>query len=58
MKTLSLEPLDFRDDEEIMRAELMEELLSIALDDQSPERHVKISSKLNSKDAAELTKAL
>ena len=36
----------------------MEELLEISLDEHSPERLVKINSRLNSKDAFELTKAL
>ena len=36
----------------------MEELLTIALDEQNQERQVKISSRLNPEDANELTKAL
>ena len=57
-ETLSLKTIDSRDEENIVRAETMEELLTIALDDQNQEKQVKISSRLNPEDANELTKAL
>ena len=57
-ETLSLETMDSRDEGKILRVETMEELLSIALDDQSPEKQVKVGSRLNPQDADELTKAL
>ena len=53
-----LKTIDFWDEEKIMRTETMEELLTIALDDQDPKKQVKISSRLNPEDADKLTKAL
>ena len=57
-ETLSLETMDSQDEEKILRAKTIEELLSIALDDQSLKKQAKISSRLNPQDADELTKAL
>ena len=57
-ETLSLETIDSCDEEKIVRVETMEELFSIALDDQNSERQVKISSRLDLEDAHKLTKAL
>ena len=56
-ETLSLETMDSRDEEKILRAETMEELLSVALDDQNLEKQVKVGSRLNPQDANKLTKA-
>ena len=50
--------MDSRDEEKILRDEIMKELLSIALDDQNPEKQVKVGLRLNPQDADELTKAL
>ena len=57
-ETLSIEVMDSRDEEKIVRAESMEELFQIFLDEQNPKKFVKISSRLNSEDVAELTKTL
>ena len=57
-EALSLEPMDSWDEEKIIRAEAIEELLSIALDDQSSEKHVKVSSRLSPEEANELTRTL
>ena len=50
--------MDSQDKEKIVRVEPIEELLSIALDDQSLEKQVKVSSRLSPKEANELTKNL
>ena len=50
--------MDSRDKEKIVRVEAIEELLSIALDDQSPKKQVKVSSRLSPVEANELTKTL
>ena len=46
-ETLSLETMDSRDEGKVLRAKAIEELLLVALDDLSPKKQVKISSRLN-----------
>ena len=58
LETLSLETLDSWDKGKILRAKATKELLSIAPDDQSSEKQVKVSSRLNPQDVDKLTKAL
>ena len=50
--------MDSQDEEKIVRAEVIEELLSIALDDQILEKQVKVSSRLSPEETSELTKTL
>ena len=50
--------MEFRDEEKIMRAESIEELFPIPLDEQNSEKNEKISFQLNHEDAIELAKAL
>ena len=57
-EALSLEIMDSRDEEKILRAEAIEELLLIALYDQSPEKQVMVSSRLNPQDMDILTTTL
>ena len=47
--------MDSRDEGKVLRAEAIEELLLIALDDLSLEKQVKISSRLNAQEANKLT---
>ena len=55
---LSIEVMYSQNEEKIMRAESMEELSHIFLDEQNLEKFVKINSRLNSKVADELMKTL
>ena len=50
--------MDSRDEEKILRAKAIEELLSIALYDRSPEKQVMVSSRLNPQDIDTLTTML
>ena len=57
-EALSLEIMDFRDEEKVLRAKAIEELLSIALYDQCSKKQVMVSSRLNPQDVDKLTTIL
>ena len=50
--------MDSQDEGKVLRAEAINELLSIALYDQSLEKQVKVNSRLSPEEANELTRTL
>ena len=57
-EALILEIMDSRDEERIQRVEAIEELFLIALDEQSPDKQVRVSLRLNSQNSHVLTTML
>ena len=58
LEALALETMDSRDEGRIQRAEAIEELLLIALDDQSLDKQARVNSRLNTQDLHTLATTL